>query len=150
MNERNRSKEAFRLLVALTGVLLIAIGGCGSDDQAAGSGSACMMGGIVTSLGGPGSYEGGTYIMYIDVDPDPDNRNHLKEFVGVFPEHQLHYNVDVSDVPAGTYYLHMTMDLGQGAFHVGYYGGDPNPWDIPPAANAEVRCGAVLDFNIFD
>jgi hypothetical protein len=109
-----------------------------------------MMTGVVTPLGAPDEYEGGSYVMYIDVDPDPYNDNHLKEFVGIFPQDRLHYNIDVSDVPDGTYYLHMTMDVGQGPFHVGYYGALPNPWDVPAAANAEVKCGAVLDFNIYD
>jgi hypothetical protein len=108
------------------------------------------MSGTVTDLGSSQVYDGGIYIMFIDVDPDPYNDNHLKAFVGTFTESQIQYSVDISDVPEGTYYLHMTMDLGAGDFHVGYYGASPNPWDVPAEPNAEIKCGAVLDFNIYD
>ena len=58
--------------------------------------------------------------------------------------------LDISDVSPDTYYLHMTLDLGGGVFHVGYYGATPNPWNVPTVANADVFCDAVLDFDIYD
>lgn len=95
-------------------------------------------------------YTGGTYIIYIDIDPVPDNINHVKTFAGIFPVAELQYSLDISDVPPGTYYIYMMLDLGQGFFNVGYYGADPMPWDIPAAPNAEVKCGAVFDWEIYD
>ena len=111
----------------------------------------CLMTGTVSDYGGSDVYKGNTYIMYIDVDSDPDNLNHVKTFAGIFPVVKLQYSFDISDIPPGTYYVYMTMDFGDGVFYVvGYYGANPMPWDIPGAANAEVKCGAVLDWEIYD
>jgi hypothetical protein len=136
----------------LTGtVVLLTLGACGDDDPPAPPGGGCRMTGTVTTIGGdPLQYRGGTYVLYIDVDSEPDNANHAKSFTGTFPDSVLQYDVDISDVSPGTYYLHMTMDTGGGVFHVGYYGATPNPWDVPPLPNADVFCDAVLDFDIYD
>jgi hypothetical protein len=136
----------------LTGVvLLLALVACSDDeDDPVIPDGECRMTGTVTALGDPLTYQGGTYVLYIDIDSDPDNANHEKSFTGTFPDSVLHYDYDISDVTPGTYYLHMTMDLGGGVFHVGYYGATPNPWDVPAAANADVFCDAVLDFDIYD
>lgn len=99
---------------------------------------------------GPSVYQGGTYLLYVDRDPEPGNANHLLATGGAFPNRTLEYSVDVSSVPAGTYYLYMTLDLGQGPFNVGYFGASPMPWDVPGAANAAVSCGARLNFNVWD
>lgn len=95
-------------------------------------------------------YTGGTYNIYIDIDTDPDNSNHVKKFAGTFPVAELEYSFDISDVPPGTYYIYMMMDLGQGFFNVGYFGADPMPWDVPGFPNAQVKCGAVFDWEIYD
>jgi hypothetical protein len=131
--------------------LLLLVGACGDDENPVPPQGECRMTGTVTTLGSdPLLYQGGAYVMYIDIDPDPTNANHVKSFTGTFPDSVLHYDVDISDVAPDTYYLHMTMDLGQDVFHVGYYGGDPMPWDVPSVANAQVFCDAVLDFDIYD
>lgn len=139
-----------RTALAIGLVLTFFVAACSDDDDPVTTPKACRMTGTVTALGDPLTYQGGTYVMYIDVDADPNNANHQKSFTGTFPDSVLHYDVDISDVTPGTYYLHMTMDLGGGVFHVGYYGATPNPWDIPAAANADVFCDAVLDFDIYD
>ena len=127
-------------------IFFITLAGCCKTE----SDGECRISGTVTDLGSSEVYDGGTFIMFIDVDSEPYNDNHLKAFVGTFTGNQIQYSYDISDVPEGTYYLHMTMDLGAGDFHVGYYGASPNPWDVPEAPNAEIRCGAVLDFDIYD
>jgi hypothetical protein len=135
----------FPILLILVIFLLMPGGCCECESE-----GPCEISGTVTDLGSSQVYDGGIYIMFIDVDPDPYNDNHLKAFVGTFTGSQIQYSVDISDVPEGTYYLHMTMDLGAGDFHVGYYGASPDPWDVPGEPNAEIKCGAVLDFNIYD
>jgi len=44
----------------------------------------------------------------------------------------------------------MTTYNGYQDVHIGYYGAVPDPWDIPPEANAEIKCGVVLSFNVYD
>lgn len=151
MGGKENGVRTIKIVGTMLGIFLIAAIGCSEDDPVGVTNRGCKMSGTITDLGGSDVYAGGAYTLYIDADPDPDNGNHVKAFTDTFPAGgQLKYNVDISDVTPGTYYLHMTMDLGPGPFHVGYYGATPNPWDVPPSANAAVQCGAVLDFNISD
>lgn len=142
--------RAIRFGLATGLVLMLTLSSCSDDEDPVITVSGCRMTGTVISLGDPLGYQGGTYVLYIDVDSDPANANHAKSFTGTFPDSQLYYDVDISDVSPDTYYLHMTMDMGGGVFHVGYYGATPNPWNVPAAANADVFCDAVLDFDIYD
>ena len=139
-----KTKELF--FAFLLAVFVMSLTQCCKDDEE------CLITGTVSeySQGYDLIYTGGTYIIYIDIDSDPDNINHVKSFAGIFPVAELQYSFDISDVPPGTYYIYMMMDLGQGFFNVGYYGADPMPWDIPVAPNAEVKCGAVFDWEIYD
>ncbi len=131
-------------------VILLVLASCSEDEDTTIPESGCRMTGTVTALGDPLTYQDGLYVLYIDVDADPNNANHVKSFTGVFPDSQMFYDVDISDVSPDTYFFHMTMDLGGGVVHVGYYGATPNPWNTPAAANADVFCDAILDFDIYD
>jgi hypothetical protein len=137
-------------LVLLAVLLLVGPAGCGSDDDSGdGPPDSCTMSGTITDLGGQDVYAGGTYVLYIDEDSDPGN-GHVESFTGIFPTGPFTYSFDISGVTPGTYYVYMTVDLGQGAFNIGYYGAEPMPWDVPAAANADVQCGCVLDFDVYD
>ncbi|MBN1184881.1 MAG: hypothetical protein JXB49_21530 [Bacteroidales bacterium] len=138
-------KNKVLLFPFLIAVSILCLTRCVKED------SECLMTGTVSEHTDYDLfYTGGIYIIYIDIDSDPDNINHVKTFAGVFPVAELKYSFDISDVPSGTYYIYMMMDLGQGFFNVGYYGADPMPWDIPATPNAQVECGAVFDWEIYD
>ncbi len=139
-----------RTALVLLAVLLVGPAGCGSDDDPGDPPhNSCTMSGTITDLGGQDVYAGGTYVLYIDDDPNPGNGD-VESFTGTFPTDPFTYSFDISGVTPGTYYVYMTVDLGQGPFNIGYCGADPMPWDVPPAANAEVQCGCVLDFDVYD
>jgi hypothetical protein len=115
-------------------------------------GSSCHISGTISDYSASDTYSGYTYYLYIDTDTDATNSNHVKVFTGIWTGTQIQYQFDISDVTPGTYYLHMMMetpDHGQ-IFSVGYYGGDPMPWDPPAAPNADVDCGAVFNFQVYD
>lgn len=90
------------------------------------------------------------FIMYIDVDADPYNNNHVHYFTGTFKGHELHYSYDISDVEPGDYYVYFMLDLGEGFFNAGYYGAEPTPWDAPSSPNVQLKCRTVLDWQIAD
>lgn len=110
----------------------------------------CNMSGTVTEFGSNYLYAGRMFMMYIDVDTDPDNDNHVQRFEGIFPGGELHYSYDISDVEPGSYYIYMMIDLGKGFTNVGFYGAEPMPWDVPPSPNVYLKCRTVLDWEIYD
>jgi len=109
----------------------------------------CNMSGIITAFGTDRIYSGGTYVVYVDVDSDPYNGNHVKSFEGVYIDGELHYSVNIRDVDPGFYFVYMMMDIGKGFVNVGFYGAEPMPWDAPLAPNVDLKCKTVLDWEIY-
>lgn len=134
------------LLIAISMLLLTE---CSKDDD-----DGCYLTGIVSDYGGTAEYEDNLYIIFIDVDADSENDNHVKMLLGTWHGTAIQYSIDISDVTPGMYYLYMTMNFAgspAGTYTlVGYYGGNPMPWDPPATANVEVKCGASYDFEVYD
>ena len=86
--------------------------------------------------------------MYIDVDTDPYNGNHVEALSDIFPGGEFHYSWDISGVEPGLYYVYIMMDLAKGYVNVGFYGDNLKPGSPPDVANVEIKCRTVLDWEI--
>jgi len=108
----------------------------------------CNLSGTLTICGIDEDYSGRVFIMYIDVDTDPDNSNHIRTFTDIFPGGEFHYSYDISDVEPGIYYVYILMDISKGFVNVGFYGEGLKPGSPPDAPNVEIKCRTVLDWEI--
>ncbi|MBN1387217.1 MAG: hypothetical protein JW965_02150 [Bacteroidales bacterium] len=109
----------------------------------------CNLSGTLTTCGPDQDYSGCTFIMYIDVDTDPDNGNHVKALSDIFTGGEFHYSYDISDVEPGIYYVYIMMDIAKGFLNVGFYDGGLKPGSPPDAPNVEIKCRTVLNWEIY-
>ena len=130
--------------ITLACVLMVSTSCTEKEEQ-----SDCNMSGTIKAFGTDEIASGGTYVVYVDIDCDPYNGNHVKSFEGTYIDGELHYSVSISDVAPGYYYVYMMMDVGRGMFNAGFYGADPMPWNEPVAPNVNLKCRTVLDWEIF-
>ncbi|MDT8401082.1 MAG: hypothetical protein RQ743_05255 [Bacteroidales bacterium] len=109
----------------------------------------CNMSGTIRVFGTDKIFSGLPYIVYVDVDTDPYNGNHVKSFEGIYVEGELHYAINIRDVEEGFYYVYMMMDISKGLVNVGFYGADPISGETPPSPNVYLKCRTVLDWEIY-
>lgn len=142
-------KTKLFLPVFLAAICMLFLTDCKKEDD-----DGCYLTGTVSDYDDSDIYEGNLYIIFIDVDADSENDNHIKMLLGTWHGTEIQYSIDISDVTPGSYYLYMTMNFSgtpAGSYYlVGYYGGAPWPWDPPAAANVEVKCSAAYDFEVYD
>ena len=113
----------------------------------------CHLSGMIVYSGSEHNYTGSLYTMYIDLDSDPDNGNHIKSFSGIMTEGELHYSYDIKDVDHGMYYVYIKfdsdiIDITKGTSHILFFGKDLMPSESPAAPNVQIKCPTVLDWEI--
>lgn len=138
----------FLFLIAATFIFLP---GCTKEDPE------CLMTVKVKEFSGSSDctsyYNGLNYIIYIDIDSVYNNCNHIKSIAGVFPDQLLDYTFDISDIQPDYYYIYMRLVDFYGSndsWLAGIYGTGPRDWTFPAAPNAEVKCGAIFEWEIYD
>ena len=122
-------KIKFLLSFLLIAISMLFLTDCKKDDD-----DDCYLTGTVSDYGGSDIYEGNLYIIFIDVDGDPENDNHVKMLLGTWHGTAIPYSIDISDVTYLVDYL--------------FGGGDPPP--CPEQANVDgIEIGGV-PINVSD